>query len=191
MTEITKANEEQKEKSASRTTVEVIAVLFFLLNLASSLVIMLLPFKEKVLGGLFTGQPAPYRGLWMLFTLSLVLMILLNALSAPKERRRDYWKFFGTINVIIGFLCAIEIFYLHATRNRIPHDSLWRLMIVLTVLGAIGVYLTKKLETLELTETTRKQEGALAKKRKTIPTVVRLKVRRYYVSESKTVACDN
>ncbi|MFY9622146.1 MAG: hypothetical protein WAQ99_20190 [Pyrinomonadaceae bacterium] len=191
MAEITKANEEQKEERKSLHILELVTMLFFLLNLASSLVIMLLPFKEKVLGGLFTGQPAPYRALWMLFTLSLVLMILLNALSPPKDRRRDNWKFFGTVNVIVGFLCAVEIFVLQAF-GKTHHASLWWLLAILTVLGAIAVVLTEKLKSRELAEAKRKQdEEALTKKRKTIPTVVRLKVRRYYVSESKTVACDN
>jgi predicted dithiol-disulfide oxidoreductase (DUF899 family) len=65
------------------------------------------------------------------------------------------------------------------------------LLAILTVLGAIAVYLTERFKSLERAEAKRKQEEALAKKRKTIPTVVRLKVRRYYVAESKTVVCDN
>lgn len=188
MTQITKANEEQKEESTSGKslkTIEVIALLFFLLNLASSLVMMLLPLK--VLGGAFPGR---VKGLWLMFTISLALMILLNALSAPKDNRRKYWKFFGTVNVIVGFLCAVEIFYLRGD-GKPYHASLWWLPPVLTVLGAIAVYLTERFKSLERAEAKRKQDEALAKKRKTIPTVVRVKVRRYYVAESKTVVCDN
>lgn len=186
MTETNKAHEEQEEeRGKSLRTIEVIAVLFFLLNLVTSLVMMLLPLK--VLGGAFPGR---VKGLWLMFILSLGLMILLNALSAPKDNRRKYWKFFGTVNVILGFLCAAEIFYLRGD-GKTYHASLWWLPPVLTVLGTTAVYLTERFKRLEREKAKREQEEALAKKRKTIPTVVRLKVRRYYVTEGKTVVCDN
>ncbi len=90
--------------------------------------------------------------------------------------------------MILGFLCTAEIFLLKAYGQTISR-SLWWLSAVLTVLGAISVYLTEKFNRVEAEKAKRKAEEALIKGQRKSPEVFRFSVRRYYVSENKTVVC--
>lgn len=198
MTANTRLRQEKTDDNGSSVIVlEIVAFCFFILSLATSIVIMLLSLPAELRGTLLRGtfplNPAagpwqPEAELWLLFSFSLGFTILLNALGAPKHRRRWYWKLYGRINVVLGFLCAVEIFLLHAFQQRI-NRSLWWLVAIITVLGAIAVYLTERFNRLEAAEAKRKAEEALIKEQRKSPQVFRFKMRRYYVSENKTFVC--
>jgi hypothetical protein len=187
MTQATTAKHEEEEGSGKRIIVlEIVGVFFFLLSLASSIVIMLLPL-QGLLRGAFPGNPA--RALWLLFTICLVFGVVLDTLGATKLTRVIFSKFAGGVDLIQGFLCAVEIFLLKAYGVPTSSTSLWWLFIVLTVLGTACLYLPVRAKRLKEAEEKRKADEALAKKQRTSPTIVRLKNRRYYVCEQKMLVC--
>lgn len=195
MNEAMTANGQQEQEEGSRRKIiafEIIAISFFTLSLAASIVIMLRPL-EVFPRGAFPGNAA--RALWLLFILGLAFGIVLYTLGATKYRRRKLSGSGGTNYLILGFLCAVEIFWIraHAPGVTTSTTSLWWLCVILTVLGGIGVYLPVRAKRLEEEEAKRKgdeaKRKALAKEVRTPPTIVRLKVRRYYVSQKKIFDC--
>lgn len=183
--EATVGQEKMEEPESSVMVLEIVAILFFILTLTASIVMLLLPLK--VLPDKAFAQD-PERTLWLLFWFSLAFTILLNALGAPKRRRRNYWKLYGGINVVLGFLCATEIFLLSAFGKAIS-PNLWWLLAIITVLGAIGVYLTERFDKLESAEARRKAAEALVKAKRKPPEVYRFTVRRYFVSKNRMFVC--
>ena len=194
MTEATTAKEQQEDDGSPEqiSVLRVIAILFLTVSLLVAIAIMLRPlpgFPPKV----FPGNAE--MALWLLFTLSLAFGIVLNALGARKENEWRFSNVGGTIYVILGFVSAVEIFLLRAKApgGTPSTNSLWFLFMVLTVLGAIGVYRPVRSKWLEAKEAKSKAEEArrqaLAKERRRTPTIVRLKIRRYYVSEKKIFDC--
>ena len=198
MTTSASLSQEKTEYDGSSVIVlEIVAFCFFILSFAASIVMMLLSLPAELRGTILRGtfppnmEAGPWQpeaSLWLLFSFSVGFTILLNALGAPKRRRRWYWKLYGRINVVLGFLCAAEIFLLHAFRQTI-NRSLWWLLAVITVLGAVAVYLTEKFNRLEAAKAKREAEEALIKEQRQSPQVFRFKMRRYYVSENKTFVC--
>jgi hypothetical protein len=185
--EATVGKEKIENPESTVIVLEIIAIFFFILSLTASIVMLLLPVKEKVLpNGAFARDPE--SALWLLFWFSLAFTILLNALGAPKRRRRNYWKLYGGINVVLGFLCATEIFLLNAFGKTIS-PNLWWLLAVITVLGAIGVYLTERFNRLESAAAKRKAAEALVKAKRKTPKVYRFTVRRYFVSKNRMFVC--
>jgi len=192
MTEATTAKQEEvEEEEGSRRKIiafEIIALSFFTLSLAATIVIMLLPLEDPQ-RKLFPGNAG--RALGLLFTLGRVFGIVLYALGAPQLSRRILSKGGGTVDLTIGFLCAVEIFWIRAQAPGVTTSttSLWWLCVVLTVLGTLGVYLPARAERLEDEEAKRKADEAKLKERRRSPTIIRLKVRRYYVLGKKVFDC--
>jgi hypothetical protein len=193
MTEATTAKQEEvKEEEGSRRKIiafEIIALFFFTLSLAATIVMMLLPFWKDPKRDLFPGNAG--RALGLLFILGRVFGIVLYTLGAPKLSRRILSKAGGTIDLTIGFLCAVEIFWIRAQAPGVTTSttSLWWLCVVLTVLGTLGVYLPAREERLEDEAAKRKADEAKLKERRRSPTIIRLKVRRYYVWGKKVFDC--
>jgi hypothetical protein len=182
MTEAATTKQEEVKEDGLRKPVivlQIFALFFFILSLTVTIVIMLLPLGD--LPGKFPGSPA--RTLWLLLTFGIVFAIALHLLGAPQLRRRKYSMAGGITSLTLGVLNGVEIFLLKANGQHVP-TSLWWLFTVLTVLGAIGVYLPDRATRLKEQEEKRKAQEALLKKR-TGPKVLRLKPRRYYVYESK------
>ena len=155
------------------------AVLFFILNLAVSVVIMLYPLN--LLFGKF--QQDPHKVLWVLFTLSLAFAILNYTLGVAKTGNREHERIGGIAYLVVGLLCAIEIFILAAKGTASEGNSLWWLFAISTVLGAIGVYLPERARQRKEEEEKDKTKAALLRERR--PIVFRFKARRYHVYENK------
>ena len=189
MTEPTTAKQQENEEEGSQNGIivlEIFAVFFYTLSLAASIVIMLRP-----LGVLpskaFTGNAA--SALWLLFTFGITFGIVLHTLGATKRTMWKFSKFGGIVDLILGSLCAVEIFLLKAYGVTARTTSLWWLFVAVTVFGTISVYLTVRAKRLEDEEAKRKADEARARQRRTSPTIVRLKNRRYYVCEQKIFVC--
>jgi hypothetical protein len=185
MTETTTAKQVDKEEEIF--LLRMIGIFLFLLSLAASIVIMLLPVRV-LLRGTFPGNPM--RALWLLFIFGMTFGVGVHALGATKHRRWKFWKFAGVVKLGLGLLCAIEIFLLTADRE-ISTTSLWWLFGTLIVLGTNGVYLPERGKRLEAAEAKRKAEEVLIRARRTSPKFFRFKVQRYLVSENKTFVCRN
>jgi hypothetical protein len=189
MTEATTAKpDEAKEDGSGKSNIilQGAAGLLFILNLAVSVVIMLLPLN--LLYGKF--QRDPQRVLWILFTLSLAFAILNYTLGVAKTGSRESERIGGIVYLVLGLLCAIEIFILAAkgTASEGPvTTSLWWLFAVYTVLGAICVYLPERARRLKEEEEKCKAKAALLRERGKRPIVLRLKARHYYVYENKLI----
>src|SRR5689334_9273898 len=163
----------------SNMVLQVTAILFFGLNLAVAAVLMLLPFRKFFYGRF---QQVPETVLWLLFAFTLTFAILIYTLGATRNSRRKYSNLGGTTYLALGLLCAVEIFILAG--GSFP-TSFWWLFPVLTLLGAIGVYLPERAKRLKKAAEEIKAAEAVLRERRKSPIVLRLKARRYYVYENK------
>ena len=190
MTEAATAKQdEEKEDGSAKTNkiLQVTAILLFSLNLAVSVVIMLLPLKEY-LDGKF--QRNPQKVLWVLFTLSLSFAILHYMLAVTENSSRKYSTLGGIAYLVVGLLCAAEIFIFIVAPNMQPNagafpTGLWWLFAVTTLLGALGVYLPERAKRLKEAEKKNKADEDRLKERGKRPIVLRFKAHRYYVTENK------
>lgn len=187
MKEATTAKQDEEKEEGSRKTITVLqvtAILLFNLNLAVSVVIMLLPFQDLLYGKF---QRDPQKALWVLFTLSLSFAILHYTLAVTKSSSTKYSTRGGIAYLVLGLLCAVEIFIVAAygqPKGGAFPTSLWWLFAVSTILGALGVYLPERTKRLKEAEDERKAMEDLLKERGKRPIVLRFKARRYYVTEN-------
>lgn len=191
---------EAKPAAKPNKILQTSAIVLFSLNLVVSIVIMLLPFREYLYGRF---QHDPQKVLWVLFTFSLSFAIVhyrlavteynngLNNNGENSNRENsngDYSKLGGIAYLVLGLLCAVEIFILAASRKPTVgaiSTSLWWLFAITTLLGGLGVYLPHRAMRLKQLEKRRKAHEDRLKERRNRPIVLRFKAHRYYVTENK------
>jgi hypothetical protein len=190
MKEAATTNPVAEDGGPSIVIFQVIAVSLLFLNLFTAIVILLIPLGIFRSRGVFLGSPG--NSLWLLFIFSLIFGLILFGLGSPKHLNRALLTRGGTTFLFLGIVSALEILLIKAYSPGTRTNSLWWLFVTVTVLGAIGVYLPVRLERLKAKEARRKAEEAklraLAKERRTSPTVFRFRVRRYYVCEEKLLS---
>ena len=187
MTEVTTAKpDEVKEVDSKKNNIvlQVASILLFGLNLAVSVVMMLLPLNK--LYGKF--QLHPEKVLWILFAFSLGFSGLLFALGVRKSGSSKYSTYSGATYLVLGLLCAVEIFILAANRTAgtpiIPRSLFW-LLGIFTISGAIFVYLPERAKRRKEEEEKRTAEEERLRQRRKGPTVLRFKARRYHIYENR------